>query len=200
MTTPSTSTTKIKGFLQFASVSATSSGFISSSLIGNSLFENLTCGYTIGNILGSFEVDFVNSYYSNAASNNAAFAFYKHTSSTAATRIFTISNNGSVAGTTFFATSDYRIKENIIDLEETSYNVDHLRPVHYYNTKMQKESIGFIAHEVQESLPFLVEGEKDEEELQSLDYIGIIGILVKEIKTLKKRTSDLEKLIWELRS
>jgi hypothetical protein len=60
------------------------------------------------------------------------------------------------------------------------------------NTKLSKLDIGFIAHEVQEYYPFLVDGEKDGQQTQSLDYISIIGILVKEIQELKQRVKQLE--------
>jgi hypothetical protein len=52
-----------------------------------------------------------------------------------------------------------------------------------------------IAHELQEYYPFLVEGEKDGEQTQSVNYIGLIGVLIKEIQELKKRVLDLEKKI-----
>ena len=52
--------------------------------------------------------------------------------------------------------------------------------------------MGFIAHEIQTEFPFLVKGEKDDEEYQSVNYIGIIGLLVKEVQDLKKRVKDLE--------
>jgi hypothetical protein len=51
---------------------------------------------------------------------------------------------------------------------------------------INKDDLGFIAHEVQEVYPFLVEGNKDEEKKQSLNYIGLIAILVKEVQELKK--------------
>ena len=35
--------------------------------------------------------------------------------------------------------------------------------------------------------------EKDGKEMQSINYIGIIGVLVKEVQDLKKRVSELEK-------
>jgi hypothetical protein len=95
-----------------------------------------------------------------------------------------IYTNGSViaAGTTL--TSDYRVKDNVLDLDAT-YKVDNLRPVSYYNTLLNKNDIGFIAHEIQESYPQLVSGIKDGAEYQSMNYIGLIGILTKEIKDLK---------------
>jgi hypothetical protein len=49
-----------------------------------------------------------------------------------------------------------------------------------------------LAHEVQEYFPFLVSGEKDGPETQSINYIGLIGVLTKEIQDLKKRVSLLE--------
>jgi hypothetical protein len=70
--------------------------------------------------------------------------------------------------------------------------VDNLRPVTYLNKNLEKQDIGFIAHEVQEVYPFLVNGVKDGENIQSLNYIGLIGILTKEIQELKKRVKELE--------
>ena len=45
--------------------------------------------------------------------------------------------------------------------------------------------MGFIAHELQEHYPFLVTGVKDGPETQSVNYIGLIGLLTKEIQQLK---------------
>ena len=55
-----------------------------------------------------------------------------------------------------------------------------------------KQDIGIIAHELQEYYPYLVSGEKDGPENQSVNYIGLIGILIKEIKDLKERVKILE--------
>ena len=93
---------------------------------------------------------------------------------------------------TYNSSSDYRIKENITSLDET-FIVDNLRPVTYTNTKTEKQDVGFIAHELQEQYPFLVNGTKDGEALQSINYIGLIGILTKEIQELKERVTVLEK-------
>jgi hypothetical protein len=60
-------------------------------------------------------------------------------------------------------------------------------------TKTQRQDVGFIAHELQEHYPFLVNGIKDAEQLQSINYIGLIGILTKEIQELKERVKILEK-------
>jgi hypothetical protein len=90
--------------------------------------------------------------------------------------------------------SDYRIKENITSLS-SSVNIptlDGLRPVMYYNTLLKKHEYGFIAHEVQEIFPDIVVGIKDAEQYQTINYIPMFALLVKEIKELKREISDLK--------
>jgi len=102
-----------------------------------------------------------------------------------------ITTAGLVNAATFNATSDYRIKENVVPLN-SSFNVDKLKPVFYKNKNLDKQDIGFIAHEVQEIYPYLVEGEKDGKEFQSVNYSGLIGVLVNEIQNLKKEVAELK--------
>ena len=99
--------------------------------------------------------------------------------------------SGTVYSTYFITTSDYRIKDNLKPLD-ASFNVDKLRPLHYTNTLSNKEDLGFIAHEVQEVYPYLVDGVKDGTRNQSLNYTGLIAVLVKEIQELKHRVLNLE--------
>jgi hypothetical protein len=101
--------------------------------------------------------------------------------------------SGNVEATSYNATSDYRIKKNLVPLDLT-FNVDLLNPVSYYlkDDKDARLNIGFIAHEVQEVYPFLVNGVKDGSFNQSINYNGFIGILTKEIQVLKKKVSDQE--------
>ena len=99
-----------------------------------------------------------------------------------------------VTALAFNVTSDYRIKDDIYSLHDLNdqFTVDKLKPVCYYNNQTKKQDIGIIAHELQEEYPFLVNGEKDGENYQSVNYIGIIGILIKEIQELKSRIALLE--------
>ena len=99
--------------------------------------------------------------------------------------------NGNVNATSYNTPSDYRIKENVTQLDDT-FVVDKLKPVTYLNKKSDKQDIGLIAHELQEIFPELVNGEKDGEEFQSVNYLGLIPILIKEIKLLKERVKILE--------
>jgi hypothetical protein len=101
--------------------------------------------------------------------------------------------NGTCSATGGFITSDYRIKENVESLTSLQQmTVDNLRPVTYKNTITSKTDIGLIAHELQEYYPFLVIGEKDGERNQSVNYTGLIGVLIKEIQQLKQRVDKLE--------
>jgi len=88
-------------------------------------------------------------------------------------------------------TSDYRIKNDVTPLDAT-ITIDHLRPVKYLQTLIHKQQYGLIAHELQSYFPDLVKGEKDGEQLQSVNYTGLIAILVNEIKRLKRELTELE--------
>jgi hypothetical protein len=87
-------------------------------------------------------------------------------------------------------TSDYRIKDNVTELNETD-TVDALVPIQYNNTKSGNHEFGLLAHELQEVYPDLVVGEKDGAEYQRVHYNGLIGVLVKEIQGLKQRLAVL---------
>jgi hypothetical protein len=97
----------------------------------------------------------------------------------------------SVNAITITETSDYRIKENVEQLDQT-FNVENLNPVTYTNKLTNKKDVGFIAHEVQSIYPFLVMGEKDDKDFQSLNYIGLIPILTNEIKNIRKELFELK--------
>jgi hypothetical protein len=89
-------------------------------------------------------------------------------------------------------TSDYRIKENVRTLNDIKFQVDYLNPVTFTNKQTKKQDIGLIAHELQEHFPELVIGEKDGPETQSVNYIGLIPILINEIKNLKNEMKTLK--------
>ena len=96
---------------------------------------------------------------------------------------------GSVEAASYNATSDYRIKDNIRNLDEED-TISNLRPVKYLNKQTNKNDFGLIAHELQLEYPDLVSGTKDGTEYQSVNYTGLISILIKEIQDLKRITSN----------
>jgi hypothetical protein len=62
-----------------------------------------------------------------------------------------------------------------------------MNPVSYYNKINKRKEYGFIAHELARLYPELVNGEKDGKDYQTVDYISIIALIVKEIQSLKKK-------------
>ena len=86
-------------------------------------------------------------------------------------------------------TSDYRVKQNVQPIQK---NVDNLRPCKYFNKLTGKEDMGFIAHEIQEEFPYLVNGIKDGDSYQSIDYDGLIGVLTKELQDIRKDLEEFE--------
>jgi hypothetical protein len=99
--------------------------------------------------------------------------------------------------------SDYRIKRDIVYIEDDaqaereilSNQIQRLRPVKFQN-RMRNNAweYGFIAHEVQDIFPELVNGNKDDEngELQAISYHQLFAICCEEIKTLNARLTAIE--------
>jgi thiamine kinase-like enzyme len=96
-----------------------------------------------------------------------------------------------------YNTSDYRVKDNVKQLDDT-FSVKYLKPISYTNNQTQKQDIGLIAHELQEQIPELVTGEKDGPEYQTINYIGLIGVLIKEVQQLQKINTNYEEKINHL--
>ena len=107
--------------------------------------------------------------------------------------------SGNVNATSYNTTSDYRIKENVKQLDE-KFIIDKLNPVTYLNNNLGKQDIGLIAHELQDIYPELVNGEKDGNQLQSVNYTGLIPILIKEIQDLKKSMKSIKEELNELKN
>jgi hypothetical protein len=58
--------------------------------------------------------------------------------------------------------------------------------------------MGLIAHELQEVYPFLVNGTKDNETYQTINYMGLIALLIKETKELKQNVKELKERVKTL--
>lgn len=109
--------------------------------------------------------------------------------------------SGNIKTTGVMNVSDYRIKTEImyishatIDRTMLSNQVQRLRPVKFQNRLRNNAwEYGFLAHEVQEIFPELVNGEKDKEgDLQAISYHQMFAICCEEIKTLNARLASLE--------
>ena len=106
-----------------------------------------------------------------------------------------------VTATDFNTTSDYRVKENVIDVDpHTAELIDYLRVVEFnFKDKPDEKQVGFIAHELQSAIPGVVTGEKDGEELQTINMTKLVPYLVKALQDTNARVQELEKKLSELR-
>ena len=91
----------------------------------------------------------------------------------------------------FVTSSDYRLKEDFKQIK----GLETLSKIKTYNFKFKDEEFrmdGVIAHELQEVLPYAVQGEKDGERMQGVDYSKLVPVLVKAIQELKAEIDTLK--------
>jgi hypothetical protein len=96
--------------------------------------------------------------------------------------------NGSITCIDINSTSDLNLKENIKTVENALDTISQLRGVTFDWKENSKPSIGVIAQELEEVLPQLV----NNGEVKSVNYNGIIGVLIEAVKELKKEIEELK--------
>jgi hypothetical protein len=103
----------------------------------------------------------------------------------------------------FFTTSDYRLKEDLKDFNA----LDLICNIKVYDFKWKAEDsrmYGVIAHELQEIIPYVISGNKDELKedgsikVQVVDYSKIVPILIKSTQELQSKIDKQNTLIQSL--
>jgi hypothetical protein len=131
-----------------------------------------------------------------------AIAFYKGDAQ---------SNRGNIvvttSGTSYNTVSDYRLKENVVPIQNGIDRLMQLKPSKFNWIETGEEAEGFIAHELQEVFPDAVTGEKDAVysstgniKPQSVDYGRITPLLVKALQELKAELNTANQKIAALES
>lgn len=105
------------------------------------------------------------------------------------TGTFTITGNLVITGD-ITSQSDLRVKDNIVTITTAMDVVDQLRGVFY--DKDQRRHLGLIAQEVEEVLPEAVYTSADSEQMKSIAYGNMIGLLIQAIKELKAEVERLK--------
>ena len=97
------------------------------------------------------------------------------------------------SATTYQTSSDYRLKENVNYDFNGLERLKKLKPARFNFIADADTTVdGFLAHEVQEVVPEAVGGEKDGEEMQSMDYGRITPLLVKAIQEQQTQIEALQ--------
>ena len=143
-----------------------------------------------------------------------------------------VNSSGSTVGyirvsafnTTYSTSSDYRLKENIVELTDGIERVKQLKPKRFNFIGSEGTVDGFIAHEAQEVVPEAVVGEKDEmeqyvvtpivkddegnvieeavmgerESYQGIDQSKLVPLLTKALQEAISKIEDLEARIITL--
>jgi hypothetical protein len=155
---------------------------ISGVALGGSLF-NLTAGSYINYSSGT-------TYNGSAAITVSVNAATTNTANTVVARDasgdFTA---GTITATNFDSTSDISVKENISTFENALSVINELRGVNYTWKENGKPAIGVIAQELEKVLPQLVK----DGEIKSVNYNGLIGVLIEAVKELSSEIEELKK-------
>lgn len=99
-----------------------------------------------------------------------------------------INVSGVITATDFNSLSDVNYKKNINTVNGALLKVEQMRGVKFDWKESGLPSYGVIAQELQEILPELVHGGDP----KTVNYNGIIGVLIEAIKELKEEINDLK--------
>jgi hypothetical protein len=99
-----------------------------------------------------------------------------------------ITATGDIAAANFNSTSDISLKGNIKIIEDPIEKVLQLNGVTFNWKENQKPSIGVIAQELEKVLPELV----TQGDIKSVNYNGLIGLLIEAIKEQQKQIDELK--------
>ena len=97
-------------------------------------------------------------------------------------------SSGIVTAQDFDALSDINYKENINTVNNALLKVEQLRGVKFDWKESGSPSYGVIAQELEQDLPELVHGNDP----KTVNYNGIIGVLIEAIKELKAEVEELK--------
>jgi hypothetical protein len=98
---------------------------------------------------------------------------------------------GDLNAPNFNSTSDLRIKENVITVDNALAKVLKLRGVYYNRLGEESQEVGFIAQEIENIIPEVVR--EDESGMKTVAYGNVVGVLVEAIKELKDEIEELKK-------
>jgi len=92
--------------------------------------------------------------------------------------------------------SDARLKSNIISLGSTLAKLLMIDGKSYtMKTNESKSKIGLLAQDVQKAFPELVKTTNNEDKTLSVNYQGLIPVLINAIKEQQKQIDELKKLL-----
>jgi len=100
---------------------------------------------------------------------------------------FLNARSGELTSSSFNATSDFRLKKDISNLSNVLENVCRLQGVEFVrkDDETQRKQLGFIAQDVEEIFPQLVQTEDSKEKYKSVSYANTCALLVEAVKEMR---------------
>ena len=126
----------------------------------------------------------------NATGNGTNTITLGHTTNTA------VYARGTVYSNAVQLTSDSRLKKNIVELNNSIDVIKALRPVEYDKKRFLEaetydiHEFGFIAQELQNVIPQIVEEGTDKDKTLSVNYISLISVMT---KAMQEQQTQIEK-------
>jgi hypothetical protein len=105
-------------------------------------------------------------------------------------------STGTLSAIIFNSLSDANRKTNIRTISDSNVIINTIKGVRFNWSDSGLSSAGLIAQDVEKVMPELVS--ENEQGVKSLNYNGIIGVLVETIKELKQEIQDLSYRVSEL--
>ena len=146
---------------------------------------------------------FVASFWNNGTTGNNIIQQFITETSPSVRGSITYNRGGGVIA--FNTSSDYRLKENIVDLPNSLETISKLKPRQFDWKETGNTTTGFIAHELAEICPHAVNGDKDAVDsdgnpvYQGVDASKLVPLLtaalqeaITKIETLEARVATLE--------
>ena len=109
---------------------------------------------------------------------------------TGSTEVVNLVATNTITAETFDSTSDERLKKNITTIEESTKILKEINGVRFTWNSNDEDTLGVIAQDVEKVLPELVKEDKDG--MKSVNYNGLIGVLIQSVKELSERVEKLE--------
>jgi hypothetical protein len=130
--------------------------------------------------------------------NGSGRADFVKTASGASSAVANYHNGTYVGGidysdtsSSFLTSSDYRLKQDLKPINGLDL-VSQIKVYDYEWKSDETRAYGVLAHELQEVIPQAVNGEKDAEQMQGVDYSKLVPILVQAIQELKAEIEILK--------
>ena len=104
--------------------------------------------------------------------------------------------SGTITCTDINSTSDIKLKENIHSIDNPLDKVMQINGVGFRWKDTKEDAIGVIAQDIEEVLPELV---KENDQHKSVNYNGLIGLLIEAVKTQQEQINTLRQEIEDLK-